>query len=299
MRRPRPTPRDADLHVHTTHSDGGCSPGEVVRAASAAGLAALAITDHDTLSALAVARPEAVRLGVELVGGIEVTAEFGGREVHILGHFVRDDAPGLLCAVQRMREERARRVEGMVSRLETLGLSVDLETLRKTFPRATIGRRHLADWLTITGQVAGRREAFTRFLGDGGPAEVPKPRLPWNEALLLIREAGGIAGLAHPPYDLRERDLRELAEGGLGSVEVAGPGVNKALGPRWRAWADQLGLVPIAGSDFHAADRPGRWVGSTRTPQADFERLRDALPHDSCRIPSRGRANRDGPQTPG
>ena len=276
MRGDRPAARDADLHVHTTHSDGSCSPGEVVRAAANVGLAALAITDHDTLSALAVARPEAERLGVELVGGIEVTAEYGGREVHILGHFVRDDEPTLAAIVLRMRAERAARIEAMVERLGQLGLSVDLAALRKVFSRATIGRKHLADWLTRTGQVADRRVAFARFLGDDGPAQVPKPRLPWDEAIRLIRDAGGIAGLAHPPYDLRQDDLRTLAEGGLGSVEVAGPGVNKKLGPRWRSWADGLGLVPIAGSDFHAPDRPGRWVGSTRTPEAELDRLRAA-----------------------
>jgi predicted metal-dependent phosphoesterase TrpH len=122
--------------------------------------------------------------------------------------------------------------------------------------------------------VASPREAFERYLGDGGPAEVPKPRLPWTEAIALIRGAGGVAGLAHPPYDLRETALRTLVEGGLAALEVAGPGVNSRRGGRLRAWADRLDLVPIAGSDFHAPDRPGRWVGSTTTAGPDLERLR-------------------------
>src|SRR3954466_1677024 len=107
---PRPAPRPragADLHVHTTHSDGVCSPGEVVQAAANVGLAALAITDHDTVSALAVARPEAARLGVELVAGVEWTAELDGREVHILGHFLRVDDPAVVAASARLRGERA------------------------------------------------------------------------------------------------------------------------------------------------------------------------------------------------
>ncbi|MDR3634950.1 MAG: PHP domain-containing protein [Isosphaeraceae bacterium] len=281
--RERPARRSgaADLHVHTTHSDGVCSPCEVVVAAARVGLAALAITDHDTLSAIAIARPEARRLDLELVAGIELTAEREGREIHILGHFVRDDDPGLLAATSALRAARAHRLAAMAARLAELGLWVDLQALGRAFPRATLGRRHLADWLARTGQVAGPREAFIRYLGDAGPATVPKPRLPWEQAIALVRSAGGVAGLAHPPYDLREIALTTLAEAGLGSVEVAGPGITPRLGRRWRDWADRLALVPIAGSDFHANDRPGRWLGSIATPAADLERLRSRANGDS------------------
>jgi len=271
-----PRPRSgADLHVHSTHSDGACSPCEVVHAAASVGLAALAITDHDTLSAHAVARDEAARLGVELVAGVEWTAEREGREIHILGHFLRADDPAVAAASARLRAARVERLAAMADRLAALGLRVDLAALGRAFPRATLGRRHLADWLARTGQVAGARQAFADYLGDGGPAEVPKPRLPWREAVALTVAAGGVAGLAHPPISLRSSDLRELADGGLGAVEVAGPAVNPRLGLRWRAWAEEFGLVPLAGSDFHAPGRPGRWVGAAAAPDADLERLRD------------------------
>ena len=270
----------ADLHVHTTHSDGVCSPCEVVIAAANVGLSALAITDHDTLSALPVARPEAARLGIELIAGIELTAERDGREVHILGHFVHDEDPALVAVTGALRLARDGRIVALVDRLMALGLRVDLDALRGAFPRATLGRRHLADWLTRTGQVSGPREAFARFLGDHGSAQVPKPRIPWVEAIALIRGAGGVAGLAHPPFDLRERVLEEFADAGLGAIEVDGPGINVRLGRRWRDWADRLGLVPIAGTDFHAADRPGRWLGATTTPGPDLERLRRARPEE-------------------
>jgi len=245
-----------------------------VRAAANVGLAALAITDHDTLSALAVARPEADRLGVELVGGVELTAEQSGREIHLLGYFLRDDDPPLTAAVDRLRWARAERIEAMVGRLADLGLDVDLAALRRVFPRATIGRRHLADWLTRSGQVPDRRVAFARFLGDGGPASVPKPRLPWAEAIALVQGAGGVAGLAHPPYDLRDDDLRDLVDGGLGAIEVDAPGVPANQVRKRRQWAESLALVPTVGTDFHAPDRPGRWVGAARTPAPDLERLR-------------------------
>jgi 3',5'-nucleoside bisphosphate phosphatase len=271
-----PRPRaGADLHVHTTHSDGACSPCEVVVAAARANLAAVAITDHDTVSAVAVARPEATHWGVELVAGVEWTAALGVREVHILGHFLRDDHPEVVAACARLREARAERLSALAGRLGALGLSVDLGALRRLFPRATLGRRHLAEWLVRTGQVGTQREAFARYLGDAGPAVVPKPRLDWAEAVALTTAAGGVAGLAHPPYNLREVELQVLVEGGLGAIEVDGPTVAARLGRRWRAWAERFGLVPIAGSDFHAQDRPGRWVGAAVTPDETLERLRE------------------------
>ena len=264
----------ADLHVHTTHSDGVCSPCEVVIAAFRANLSGLAITDHDTVSALAVARPEAEHWGLELVPGVEWTAEFEGREVHVLGYFLRDDDPDVAATCAWLRIARVERLAGMAERLKDLGLSVDLDAIRATFPRATLGRRHLAEWLARSGQVASVREAFASWLGDQGPAQVPKPRLDWTEAVALTAGAGGVSALAHPPYNLRESMLKTLADGGLGAIETAGPGVNPNLGRRWRAWAGPLGLVPVGGSDFHANDRPGRRVGSHSTPLDDLERLR-------------------------
>jgi predicted metal-dependent phosphoesterase TrpH len=272
----------ADLHIHTTHSDGACSPGEVVQAAVNVGLAAFAITDHDTLSALAVARPEAARLGIEMVNGVELTTEFEGRELHLLGYFFRDEAGPLLEACRDLRERRKLRIEAMVERLIGLGLHVDLRAIRQTFPRATIGRRHLADWLARSKQVGDRRDAFTLYLADDGPAHVPKPRLEIMHAIALLREAGGVAALAHPPYDLRERSLEVLCGKGLQAIEIAGPGAPGSRRPRLQEWAKQFGLVPIAGSDFHVHDRPGRWIGSTTTTPESLDRLR-AL---SSRIPS-------------
>lgn len=266
--------KSADLHIHTTHSDGACSPGEVVRAAANVGLGALAITDHDTLSAISVAAPEAQRLGIELVSGVELTTEYEGRELHLLGYFFRADDATLQAMCGDLRSRRDSRIEQMIERLGGLGLRVDLAAIRRTYPRATIGRRHVADWLARSGQVNGRQEAFALYLGEGGPADVPKPRIPIGHAVDVIRSAGGVAALAHPPYDLRERDVEALAAGGMGAIEVAGPGVPTSRRPRVQEWAERFDLVPVAGSDFHSNDRPGRWVGSTTTSGDDLELLR-------------------------
>jgi 3',5'-nucleoside bisphosphate phosphatase len=274
-------PRDgADLHVHTTHSDGACSPCEVVVAAARVGLRALAITDHDTVSALAIARPEAARWGIELVAGVELTCENRGREFHILGHFIRDDDPALLEGMASFGAGRAQRIDAMVARLRSLGLSIDLDAISRVFPRAGLGRRHLADYLTRTRQVGSAREAFARFLGDGHPACVDKPRLDSSLAIALIKSAGGVAALAHPPHDLQGAQLREIAGQGLHAIEVQGPGFSNGKSQRLRIWAGQLGLVGIAGSDFHSTDRPGRWVGAITTAPDDLERLR-SLSHSN------------------
>lgn len=266
----------ADLHVHTTHSDGVCSPCEVVVAAARVGLGALAITDHDTVSALPVAQPEAMRWGIELVAGVELTCQHNGREIHILGYFIRDDDPALGGAMEWLRMGRARRLEAIVDRLRTLELTIDLNAVRRAFPRATLGRRHLADYLVRTRQAVSSREVFAHILGDGCPACVDKPRLDSERAIRLIKGAGGIAAWAHPPHDLRESTLKVLVDQGLCGIEVDGPGFSSSKSQRLRAWALRLGLVGVAGSDFHAADRPGRWVGAITTPLRDLARLRQA-----------------------
>src|SRR5207253_1381516 len=131
----------------------------------------------------AVARPEAQRWGVELVAGVELTSAHEGRELHILGHFLRDDDPALLEATATLRAGRVRRLEATAARLEQLGLSIDLPAVRRAFPRASLGRRHLADYLTRTGQVASPREAFARYLGDGRPACVERLRIDSRRAI--------------------------------------------------------------------------------------------------------------------
>jgi predicted metal-dependent phosphoesterase TrpH len=264
----------ADLHVHTTHSDGVCSPCEVVVAAARVGLAALAITDHDTVSALAVARPEAARWGVELIGGVELTCGYEGRELHILGHFIRDDDRGLLEAMAELRAGRKERLLAITERLTALGLSIDEKALRVAYPRAVLGRRHVAEYLAGTGQVASVRDAFLQYLGDGRPACVDKHRLDAGRAITLISAAGGVAALAHPPMDLRESTLRALVGLGLRAIEVDGPGISRSLSRRIQGQAIRLDLIGIAGSDFHAHDRPGRWIGAITTPRDVLERLR-------------------------
>ncbi len=264
-------PYGADLHVHTTHSDGALTPCAVVNAAAQAGLRALAITDHDTVSALETAQPEADRLGIELVAGVEWTAEMKGKEIHLLGLFIDPRHPKIVETSNRMRKARWERIWHMAQALKRVGVSVDLDEVVKRHPRAALGRSHAADLLVETGQVRTRQEAFLRYLDDDGPVAVPKPRLPFREAIDLTREAGGVAALAHPPYAFRRPTLNTLVEAGLGAIEIPRGGFTAAA-RRWYEWAIELDLIVIHGSDFHALFR--HRVGMPRTSDLELERLR-------------------------
>jgi predicted metal-dependent phosphoesterase TrpH len=215
-----------DLHVHTTHSDGAYTPAQVSDLARRAGLAALAVTDHDTLGGVAAARA-AAGSSVEIVAGVEITAEYRQRELHLLGYFVGLDHAGLTAALADIRQHRALRFLEMIERLRGRGVSLDGEEQRVQGKPEALGRRHLAEMLVRARRVATVREAFARYLGDRGGVAVPKKRLPAAEALALVRAAGGVAAWAHPSYDCTQEQLIELRALGLGAVEAEYPDVRR------------------------------------------------------------------------
>jgi 3',5'-nucleoside bisphosphate phosphatase len=257
----------ADLHLHTTHSDGLYSPAQVIDLAKRSGLAAVAVTDHDTLAGVAPARVAAVGSGVEVISGVEISARHEQREVHLLAYFVDVSAEALQEALARVRRARAERFLAMVERLRGCGVSVDPGELPPS-----PGRRHLAELLVAAGKVAHVRQAFARFLKDGGPADVPKRGLPAEEALALVRDAGGVAGLAHPSYHCCRDDLAGLRKLGLGAVEAEYPGVKRSFSRQLRAWAADLGLAVTGGSDCHGPDSPA--VGTCTVSAEELTALR-------------------------
>jgi predicted metal-dependent phosphoesterase TrpH len=266
----------SDLHVHTVHSDGSYTPSEAVELARRAGLAALALTDHDTLAGVAEARTAAAGTSLEIVPGVEISTDHGGREFHLLAYFVAVDDGPLGDALHRLRQHRTERFWDMVDRLRGCGVSLDEGEVRNAVGKGVLGRRHLAELLVRARRVGSVREAFARYLGDGGRAVVPKVRLPVREALDLVRGAGGVASWAHPPANCTRENLTELHAWGLRALEVEYPACRASRTRQLRGLARELALAVTGGSDCHGPGNYQRDVGARGVTEAELEHLRQA-----------------------
>lgn len=246
-----------DLHCHTTASDGALAPAEVVRLAHAAGVGVLAITDHDTVAAVEEAAVEARPLGVRIVPGVEISARLGDKEIHVLGHFVDPSDARLLSSLADFGHKRRERAERMVEQLRAHGAPLPLEEVLEG--EGSVGRPHLARLLVAHGHARDFREAFDRWLGKGKPGWVDRPMPAAEDAIALIRGAGGAASLAHPRLSrVSGEELVSLARAGLSGVEVDHPRQDGDARRILRLAAGSLGLEATAGSDFHEApDAPG------------------------------------------
>jgi hypothetical protein len=256
-----------DLHTHSTASDGARGPREVVRAARELGLAALALTDHDTVDGLADARAEGQVLGVRVVAGIELSAVEGDIETHVLGLHLQD--PGRLDAQLRgLRAMRLTRAERIVSRLNELGVRVTLEDVLSQSGDGAVGRPHIARALVNDGWATDMRDAFDRYLGNGKAAFVAKDRLSIGDAIAMIHAAGGLAILAHPGQPGNRKRIETLVGLGLDGVEVRHPSHNSEDVARLLALVEHFRLVPSGGSDWHGVAEGGRTLGMMRVPMA-------------------------------
>ncbi len=276
--------RPIDLHAHTWYSDGTHSPTELVALAAEAGLAALAVTDHDTTEGLAEARRAGVAHGLEVLSGCEISTAVPASVVHILAYaFDEQDAP-FQALLARVRADRDRRNEAIRARLDALGVPVSDAEVRREAVGRVVARPHFAAAMVRKGYVEHGREAFDRFLRDGGPAWVRVSMPDPEEAIRATVAAGGVAVLAHPrQMGLEtERAYREvvarLAAAGLGGVEADHPSHDANWRQRFRALADELGLVATGGSDFHGRAKPhvrlGVGDGTIQVTYDTWERLR-------------------------
>jgi predicted metal-dependent phosphoesterase TrpH len=257
--------------MHSTASDGVLAPAAVVAAARAAGLAAIALTDHDTLEGVPEARAAGERLGLRVVAGVELSAHEGDRELHVLGlHLTRVSAlEDRLVALRATRRTRAAQI---VEKLRALGFPVELDAVWREAGEGAVGRPHIARVLIANGWAKDHRDAFDRLIGSGRPAYVPKQRLPLPEAVQMLREAGGLAIIAHPGPDGSRSRLEMLKRIGFDGVEVRHPSHSVEDIARLGTLADYLGLVPSGGSDWHGASEGPRTIGNMRVPYAWLER---------------------------
>ena len=263
--------RFVDLHMHSTASDGVLAPSAVVAAARAAGLSAIALTDHDTLEGVAEARVAGDTLGVRVIAGVELSAHEGDRELHVLGlHLTRlSELEDRLVTLRATRRTRAAQI---VDKLRALGIPIDLEAVWREAGDGAVGRPHVARVLIANGWAKDHRDAFDRLIGSGRPAYVPKQRLPLGDAVHMLHEAGGLAIIAHPGADGSRSRLEMFKRLGFDGVEVRHPSHTAEDIARLGTLADYLGLVPSGGSDWHGAAEGPRTIGNMRVPFAWLER---------------------------
>ncbi|MFU1792882.1 PHP domain-containing protein [Paenibacillus azoreducens] len=274
-----------DLHTHTQASDGMQSPADNVQLAYAKGLAAVAITDHDTVAGVAEAMAEGERCGVNVVPGVEISTRAGGKDIHVLGYYVNCSDQAFLKRLADLRNTREQRNVKMIAKLQELGVNITLEEVisglgRELRPDESVGRPHMADVLVRKGYARDMRDAFDRYLGENAPAFVSVPRISPQDACLWIREAGGVPVLAHPGIygddDLVRKILEEAQPAG---IEVFHSDHGKEEEKRYQAMADEYRLIVTGGSDFHGARQGVVFhgdIGNRSVPVSVLDQLKKA-----------------------
>ena len=243
--------RKADLHTHTTHSDGALSPYELITKAKNAGLSIISITDHDSVSALEEAVEFGRESGVEVIAGMELSTSFNDQEIHILGYFVDYRSKTLLDALAVFRGRRRKRAERIVDKLNRMNIPLRLESVLANATGDSIGRPHIANALVSGGHAESYHQAFSKYIGDGKPAYEKKEEYSIEDTVRLIAEAGGLSFLAHPGRSMNEALLFQLIKAGLDGIEVIHPSHSPDLVRYYRGIVDEYCLLESGGSDFH------------------------------------------------
>ena len=274
-----------DLHTHTNFSDGSFSPTALVKLAHQKGLRILAITDHDTTEGLTEAMEATQSLPLELIPGIELSAEFQGRETHILGYFIDLSDSQFQTRLERLRATRLDRIHQILDRLQTLNLEISLSEVEHVAGSGTIGRPHIAQLLIKKGYVKGMKEAFERFLGVRGTAYVRRAVPEAAEIITWIIDAGGVPILAHPYWEGLNADeavvsCRTLIDQGLRGLEVFYGAFSARQISLNLHLARQFNVLITGGSDFHGTFKPeisiGTGRGSLKVPSKVVDHLRAA-----------------------
>jgi predicted metal-dependent phosphoesterase TrpH len=275
-----------DLHVHSTCSDGVLTPRHVLDLAKAAGLRAVALTDHDTVAGIPEAFVAGVTVGVEVVPGVELSAAHSPGSMHILGYYLSPTNPELVAVLGRLQNGRAARTPKIIRRLKTLGLEVTLAEVRAV-ASGQVGRAHIAQVLVNRGYMDSIGEAFDRYLKKGRPGYVDRLRLPAEEAITAVRRAGGLAVLAHPSTLAldQHRDVSALVERlkamGLEGIEVFSPYHSREMITAYEEIARRYGLLCTGGSDFHGGFKDRADLGAAGAgrdvPYALLEGLKERL----------------------
>lgn len=244
----------ADLHLHTTASDGRLAPEEIVRLAVQLGVNVISITDHDSVDGIAPALVAVNEFpSLTIVPGIEIDTDVPRGEVHLLGYFIDYFDQELCSTLYRLRTSRERRAITMIAKLQALGKKIEWQRVQELAGGGSIGRPHIAQALLERGYVASLKEAFTKYIGRDGPAYVEREKITPMEAVRLIIRAKGLPVLAHPA-DIPKFDelLLELISAGLAGIEVWYDGYSSEITNRLESIASKYNLIVTGGSDYHA-----------------------------------------------
>ena len=257
-----------DFHMHTTHSDGSYTPEKLMQYCKEKNLVCVSVTDHDTMSSFEACEREAKRLEIELVPGVEISAQFEPGTLHILGFFLDRNNPELKACFAEIQKARLNRNPQIIEKLNRLGVKISLaDVIQETYGAREIpagkqlGRPHFAKTLIKKGYVKTFEEAFEKYLAKGKLAYIDKRRLTSEESIRMINRAGGIASVAHPKQmklesDKLEAEIGRLADQGLGGIEVYNSCQNPRENAVYHRIAKRFNLVETGGSDFHGANKP-------------------------------------------
>lgn len=263
--------------MHTTASDGRCTPQELVERAWNAGIRTMSVTDHDTMAAVGPVTEAGRALGMRVIPGIEITSVHGGKDVHVLAYFLPESAPGLQELLSGQRRQRVDRAMQIAERLARMGAPIDADALLEaaTAPGGkAIARPQIAQALITAGHVATVAEAFDKYLGEESPAYVPHRGASPVDVVHRIISGGGLASLAHPGYRQRDEIIPELVNAGLTALEAFHSSHDQALQSHYLALAQKLGLAVTGGSDYHGeGTRRAEFFGVVRLPAEHFEEL--------------------------
>lgn len=267
----------AELHSHSTYSDGAFDPETVALMCAEQNVELWALTDHDTCQGCAEAAAAAREYGIEFVPGIEVSA-FADRSIHVLGYGVNPEAPVLRQYSERRLAARHDRMQLMIARLEELGVGVDFDHVKALAGEGAIARPHLARALVDAGHVASMQEAFDRWISNDGAAYVETPWPKVEDAIEMIEAAGGFAVLAHPGIYDRDHLIPGWIEAGLAGIEVRHPKHTPQDRVRYTTLAEQHGVLMTGSSDYHGPDHlSATFFGQVDLPEAWVDRFRARL----------------------
>ena len=264
-----------DLHLHTTASDGIWDSARLARLLQRAEVTLFSVTDHDTMAGLLEAGEAGELLGVTIIPGIEISSEYMGKEVHVLGYFLTPTAKPLLEYMAWVRSARRDRTKRCIEKLRAKGFDVTFDQLSADYPDATLGRPHIARELVKLGVVSSVKEAFRKYLDEGRSCYVRREYIPFRDAIRLIRDSGGVAVLAHPlQYGFSGKELDAFiktgAEARASGIEILYPGYTQKDQEKLYSLAEKYTLLPTGGSDFHGDNKPENPIGEPAVPAYMF-----------------------------